>query len=85
MDFYLAVYSSITLANRVKSYVSKDGEYLAVIHTPRSISNGGCSYSLRFKKHKLSTIKQASELLGVKIKGVYKETSEKGVKKYSSV
>jgi len=85
MEYYLAVYSSVTLANKVKNCIIPDGDYIGVIHTPRSISSGGCSYSLRFRKNKLGLIKQISGELGIKIRGIYREQSVNGVKKYHKV
>ena len=85
MDYYLAIYSSVTLANRVKKYMPQDGDYIGIVHTPRSISMGGCSYALKFKKHKLPVIKQVSQYLGIKIKALYKESVVNGVKSYSQI
>ena len=82
MEYCLAVYSSMTLANRVKTYVKQPGEYVNIIHTPKILSKGGCSYSLRFKCHKLQAVKNISENLGIKIKGVYKETYKDNEKIY---
>ncbi|WHH58252.1 putative Se/S carrier-like protein [Petroclostridium sp. X23] len=82
MDYYLAIYSSVTLANRVKRNMPRDGEYVGVVHTPRSITKGGCSYALRFKQHKLSKVKQVSEEYGIKIKALYKESMSNGQKVY---
>jgi len=85
MEYCLAVYSSITFANRVKKLIIPDGDYVGVIHTPRSISPGGCSYALRFRKHKLGLIKQISQNLGIKIKGIYVEENINGVRKYKKI
>ena len=82
MEYYLAVYSSVTLANRVKQYMSQYREYAKVIHAPKHLTKGGCSYALRFKKDKLSVITQISEHLGIKIKGLYKESIENNKKVY---
>lgn len=82
MTYYLAVYSSVTLANRVKKQVTKDGSYVGLVYTPKCLSKGGCSYALRFGKGKLSEIKSVSQKLDVKIKGIYKEINVNGNKEY---
>lgn len=85
MDYYLAIYSSITLANRVKACLPHDGDIVSTIHTPKVITAGGCSYALRFRKNKLPLIKKVSQDYGVKIKGIYQETIENGSKVYYAI
>ena len=85
MDYYLCIYSSVTLATRVRKQLSKDGEYVGMLHTPKAISKGGCSYALRFKKNKLAAAKKVSEQLGIKIKGIYREVLEDDCRYYEEV
>ncbi len=85
MEYYLAKYSSMTLASRVKKRVNRDGSYVGVIHTPKCISKGGCTYSLRFKKNKLNEVENVSHELGIKIKGLFKEIKENGEKRYETI
>lgn len=85
MEYYLAIYSSITLANRVKQYLSQTGEYAKVIHTPKHLTKSGCSYALRFKKDNLFMVKQISKDFGIKIRGLYKECIENNKKVYVPV
>ncbi len=85
MEYYLAIYSSITLANRVKKELGNTGRHLSVIRTPSLISQGGCSYALRFKKNLLDKIKDLSMILGINIKRIYIETSYDGGKAYLKV
>ena len=85
MDYYLAIYSSVTLATRVQIPLGYVGENVGMLHTPISISKGGCSYALRFKKNKLPIVKKVSEQLGIKIKGIYKEIGNDCYKAYEQV
>lgn len=85
MEYYLVVYSSITLARRVKKQITKDGSSASVIHTPKCISKGGCSYSVRIKKNKLPEIKEISSDFDIQIMGVYKESKVKDEKVYERV
>ncbi|MCG8502949.1 MAG: DUF3343 domain-containing protein [Firmicutes bacterium] len=85
MEYYLVIYSSITLANRVKRRVAKDGSYVGIIHTPKCISKGGCSYAIRCKKHKLADVKKVSAALKITIRGIYREINEDGNKVYYEV
>ncbi|MDK2798759.1 MAG: hypothetical protein PWP27_509 [Clostridiales bacterium] len=82
MEYYLVIYSSVTLATRVKKYMPYDGDYIGIVHTPKSISKGGCSYALRCRKNKLSLVKKVSQDLGIKIKAIYLETIQNGNKAY---
>lgn len=74
--YYLIVYSSITFANRIKKHFMYDGDYVAVLHTPKEISAGGCSYSVRVKPAKLKQVLDVSKEFGFKVRGVYKQTGE---------
>jgi len=85
MAYYLVVYSSVTLANRVKKLLSKQGEYGAVIHSPRCISHGGCSYSLKTKKHSLELVKEISNDIGITIRGIYEESIKNSSKTYERI
>ena len=85
MEYYLAIYSSVTLANRVKRQMAAKGDRVNVIHTPKSISKGGCSYALRFKKNRLPIVIQISQEFGIKIKSIYKESVMNGQKVYVPV
>ncbi|MGE4284680.1 MAG: putative Se/S carrier-like protein [Clostridia bacterium] len=85
MEYYLAVYSSVTLANRIKKNIPWDGDYIGVIYAPRSLTKGGCSHALRFKKAKLFTVRQLSQEMGIKIRGLYKETTVEGKKEYQEI
>ncbi len=82
MDYYLAVFSSITLARRIKNQAVREGSYMGIINTPKCISKGGCTYALRFKKSKLSEVKQIAQEFDIRIKGIYKEIIQEDKKVY---
>jgi len=74
---YYIVYSSITFATGMKNKFRYDREQITVIHTPSKISGASCSYSLKVNSYeKAVEIITASEEYGVKIKGLYKKTSD---------
>ena len=77
MNYCLAVFSSITYANRRKKILDSKIGYVALMHAPAGISDKGCSYCLRFRPENLRTVKETAEKNGVKIRGFYEET-EKG-------
>jgi hypothetical protein len=85
MKYYMAVYSSVTVATRVKKNLRKDGAYVGVVHTPKTLTKGGCSYALKFKPAKLSEVKDISRDLGIAIKDIYKEDIENGEKIYTLI
>ena len=80
MRYYLAVFSSITYANKIKKYLSDRPGFIALMHTPSSLSENGCSYCLRFKEDKLNDIKKAANDNNIKIKSIYLEDSGKYIK-----
>ena len=72
--YYIIAYSSITYATRIRNYFKYDGDYVGMLHTPREISKGGCSYSIKVKPGKLEQVLEVSKQCGFKIKGVYLQT-----------
>ena len=70
---YYIVYNSITYANRVKSMLENTKGFAGVVHTPKKIAFGGCSYSLKTNEDKFRLAVRLSRELGIKIKGAYKE------------
>ena len=85
MEYYLAVFSSITLARRVKNEAVREGSYMGIINTPKHRSKGGCTYALRFKKGKLSEVKKIAQAFDVRIKGIYKEIQKDDEKVYEKI
>ena len=74
MNYCLAVFSSITYANRIKKLSEKNSGYMALMHTPSAISDRGCSYSLRFRKKYLQSVIENATSNNIALKGIYEET-----------
>lgn len=74
--YYLIAYNSITFANRIKKHFASDGDFVGILHTPKELSKGGCSYSVKVKPEKIKQVLDASNRFGFKIKGVYKQTGD---------
>ena len=73
MKYCLAVFSSITYANRIKKLLDNKIGYIALMHAPAGISDTGCAYCLRFRSSNLDAVKNAAAANGIKIKGIYEE------------
>ena len=73
MKYYLATFSSITFANRIKKSLDNTPGFITLMHTPSMISEKGCSYALRFKEEKLEDVLDAAKKFDVKISSLYLE------------
>lgn len=73
MKYYLAVFSSITFANRIKKKLENYPGFITLMHTPSKLSENGCSYSLRFKEDQLKDVLRIAKDLNIKIKNIYTE------------
>ena len=73
MKYVIAVFSSITMANRVKKEMDRQIGFVSLMHSPTGIPENGCSYSLRFREEKLDKIISIANRLGIKIKNFYVE------------
>ncbi|NLM49778.1 MAG: DUF3343 domain-containing protein [Clostridiaceae bacterium] len=78
----IAIFSSLTTVNRIKRYFQSHGEVVTILQTPKELSKGGCTYSIRLQERQLRLLRQAAEELGVKIKGIYRETQQGGKRVY---
>ena len=74
MKYYLAVFSSITFANKIKKILSNTPGFITLMHTPSNLNENGCSYCLRFKEEKLSEILKVADENSIKKKSIYLET-----------
>lgn len=72
MDTIYIVFSSVTLANRIKNKFSDRKNKIRIIHTPKKISQGGCSYSIVATEDKLSEITDFCRNANIRISGIYK-------------
>ena len=73
MKYSLAVFSSITYANRIKKLLDNKLGYVALMHAPAGITDAGCAYCLRFRSSDISTVKATAEEYGVTIRGFFEE------------
>ena len=74
--YYLITYSSATYALRIKNYFSRRKGNVGIIRTPCELAKGGCSYSVKVKAHMVDEVLQASEEMGFKSSGVFKQTED---------
>lgn len=56
--------------------------YAGVVHTPREISIGGCSYSIKATDEKFRKALEYSKENNIKIRGIFKEVDKN---KYAEV
>lgn len=71
----LVVLSSLTSAQRLKKLLSAKNISSEIIQTPKHLSEGGCSYSLRFNESHLKEVSSLASGLHITLKKVYKEGS----------
>ena len=74
MSYCLAVFSSITYANRIKKILDSKIGYTALMHAPMGLTEKGCAYCLRFRKNHINTVAEIADKNGVNIRGFYEET-----------
>ncbi len=72
MDYYIIAFSSITFAMRLKNHFKYEGDFVAVIHTPRSLGLNGCSYSVKVRKDKLNAVLKACQQIGITPKRTFR-------------
>ncbi len=73
MKYYLATFSSITFANKIKKFLDNTPGFITLMHTPSVLSQKGCTYALRFKEEKLKEVLETAEKFNIKILGLYTE------------
>lgn len=66
----LAILPSITTAMRLKKLLGKRGISIEVMQTPKSISNTGCSYCVRFDDKYLPEVTEAVKSIRSHIKSL---------------
>ncbi len=75
MNEVLIVFASATTASRIKKLLEKEGFYARILQTPKLLSIGGCSFSVKTTEEAIKVCRRFADELSVKIKGVYKITS----------
>ena len=68
MKEYYIVLSSVTVAQRLQRALTEGGIRTTMVHTPKSISEGGCGYSLTVKEKDLGRALRIAEINAVKIR-----------------
>ncbi len=76
MNYYIAVFSSITLANKLKKHFQPKGSYMTLMHAPTSLPANGCAYCLRFREDTLGALREAADRFGIPIQAIYQEMPE---------
>lgn len=71
----LVVLSSLTSAQRMKKLLAAKNISSEIIQTPKYLSDGGCSYSLKVNDSSLKEVNSVASGLHITIKKVYKEGS----------
>ncbi len=69
----LIVLSSLTSAQRLKRILLSKKIPSEIIQTPKVISSGGCSYSLKIKSEDTDLILPLVKEAGINIKGIFEE------------
>ncbi len=86
MAYILAVTGAITTASRLSKAVEKKGCISSrVIHTPQTLSSGGCSYAVKLPDSCMSALLTTSSETGIKIRGLYRERLENGESVYDDI
>lgn len=80
------VVGSITTATRLAKILEKTaGIPASAVHTPSSISRGGCSYSVRTNEQFLNTVRMVISEFNIRIKAIYIEEFNNGEREYRAI
>ncbi|MCH5184791.1 MAG: DUF3343 domain-containing protein [Oscillospiraceae bacterium] len=71
MEYIAVKIGSVNSAAMLKKLIKRHGFDSYVVHTPAHINKGGCSYSVKFDKNILDTVKRISLENNIRIKGIY--------------
>ena len=84
--FVVITLSSVTSAKRVERALNEQGVLCHTMHTPKIISQYGCSHSVRVNKKDLEEALKLCRKIGVNVRGVYAEKSSgKGKPEYEKI
>lgn len=86
MQYVLIVFSSSTMANRIRKLAMQEGlRDLRVIQTPKSLS-AGCSYALRCPASSIDAVRAVADEYGADARRVYAEyQGEGGIRTYEAL
>ena len=84
--YVMITLSSVTSAKRIERALSELGVVCRTMHTPKIISQNGCSHSVRVKRTDLEIAKNLCKDMGVNVRGIYIEKSVgKGNTEYEEI
>lgn len=70
----LLAYVSLSQVHRVKRHLYRDGVFVDMVRTPRSLGLRGCGFALRCDAALVPAIRHASEELAIEIRGEFVES-----------
>lgn len=83
MEAALIAFSSSTSANRLKKLAEKEQLYkVTITQTPRSISQNGCTYSVKCPMSHVAALLKLAEEYHIKHGQVYRETLDAEGRKF---
>ncbi len=71
MFYDLIICRSLTYAQRIAKVLERSGVWARVVRTPRSISKGGCGYSVRVPHGSLTTALKTLKQIGLPVKAAF--------------
>lgn len=78
----LVVLSSSTSAERLVRMLKRKNIFAEAVQTPKSISEGGCGYSVRVDEKFSREAEKAAKELRIAVKGLYDEFGPKNERSY---
>lgn len=73
MKYNIMTFSSINPPSRLKRAASKKGMFVNIIRTPTSLSDKGCSYSIRYKEIDNDGLISLADNLKLNYRRIFKE------------
>lgn len=84
--YVMVTLSSVTTAKKLERALKDIGIPCSTMHTPKIISQHGCSHSVRIKKANLELVLKLSNEMGINVRGIFavKDTA-KGKTEYEKI
>ena len=84
--YVIVTLSSVTSAKRLERALNETGIVCNTLHTPKMISQYGCSHSVRINKNDVDKVLKLCREIGINMRGVYAEISSgKGMTEYEKI
>lgn len=84
--YVMITLSSVTSAKRIERALLEFGVECRTMHTPKIISQYGCSHSVRIKQKDMSIALKLCKETGINVRGVFAEKSSgKGKTEYEKI